>query len=91
VNRLEGKIAVVTGGSSGIGLATARLFSAEGAFVFIAGRRQGELNEAVALIGPLAMAVQCDISNSKDLDQLFEKIKAQKRAARDCFIIHWFQ
>jgi NAD(P)-dependent dehydrogenase (short-subunit alcohol dehydrogenase family) len=78
MDRLKGKVALVTGGSSGIGLATAKLFAAEGAFVFIAGRRQEELDSAAATIGQSAIAVRCDIANLADLDRLFEQIKAKK-------------
>lgn len=77
-NRLEGRIALVTGGNSGIGLATAQRFAKEGAFVFITGRRQAELDAAVKLIGPNAMGVQGDVSNLSDLDRLFATIKERK-------------
>lgn len=69
---LENKIAVVTGGSSGIGLATAKRFVDEGAYVFIAGRRQDELDKAVAAIGTSVTAVKADISKLGDLDRLYE-------------------
>jgi NAD(P)-dependent dehydrogenase (short-subunit alcohol dehydrogenase family) len=75
---LHGKIAVVTGGSSGIGLAIARRFAAEGAHVFLTGRRQGELDRARALIGNNATAVCGDASNLADLDALFSAVKAEK-------------
>ena len=68
MNKLEGKVAVITGGSSGIGLATAKRFVAEGAYVFITGRRQSELNEAVRDIGKNVTDVQGDVSNLADLD-----------------------
>jgi NAD(P)-dependent dehydrogenase (short-subunit alcohol dehydrogenase family) len=71
---LEGKIALITGGSSGIGLATAQRFVKEGATVYIVGRRQRELDEAVALIGPNATAVRGDASSISDLDRIFEVI-----------------
>lgn len=74
-NKLEGKIALVTGGNSGIGLATARRFAAEGAYVFVTGRRKKELDEAVALIGPNAYGIQSDVSNLADLDRVFSTIK----------------
>lgn len=77
MNKFEGKIAVVTGGSTGIGLATAKLFAAEGAQVFITGRRQAELDAAVDAIGPNAVAVQADSSNNADLDKLVETIRAR--------------
>jgi NAD(P)-dependent dehydrogenase (short-subunit alcohol dehydrogenase family) len=76
--RLEGKIALVTGGNSGIGLATAQRFAKEGAFVFITGRRQEELHKAVAIIGSQAEAVRADVSNMADLDRLFAHIEKQK-------------
>lgn len=69
---LTNKIAVVTGGSSGIGLATAKRFAEEGAHVFIAGRRQAELDKAVMEIGENVTAVQADISKLDDLDRLYE-------------------
>jgi NAD(P)-dependent dehydrogenase (short-subunit alcohol dehydrogenase family) len=72
--KLEGKTALVTGGSSGIGLAIAQRFAAEGAQVFITGRRQAQLDEAVALIGDRAQAVQGDVTNSQDLERLFDVI-----------------
>jgi NAD(P)-dependent dehydrogenase (short-subunit alcohol dehydrogenase family) len=78
MGRLEGKIAVVTGASSGIGRATARLFAAEGAFVFITGRRQDELDAAVAEIGVNAVGIRGDIANLTDLDHLFGRIKTEK-------------
>jgi len=67
---LEGKVAVITGGNSGIGFATAKRFVAEGAYVFITGRRQSELNEAVSDIGKNVTAVHGDVSNLADLDRL---------------------
>ncbi|RXH09357.1 SDR family oxidoreductase [Bradyrhizobium guangzhouense] len=77
-NRLAGKIALVTGGSSGIGLATAKLFVAEGAFVFITGRRQEELDVASAALGPNAMAIQGDIARIPDIDRTIEMIRSRK-------------
>jgi NAD(P)-dependent dehydrogenase (short-subunit alcohol dehydrogenase family) len=76
--RLDGKIAVITGGSSGIGLATAQRFVDEGAYVFITGRRQSELDTAVHQIGKNITAVQGDVSNLKDLDRLYDTVKQQK-------------
>jgi NAD(P)-dependent dehydrogenase (short-subunit alcohol dehydrogenase family) len=73
--KLTGKIALITGGSSGLGFATAQHFIAEGAQVFITGRRQAELDEAVQQLGTNATGVQGDISNAEDLDRLFETIK----------------
>src|SRR6201981_554716 len=76
--RLEGKIAVITGGSSGIGLATAKRFVKEGASVFITGRRQAELNKAAAEIGSNVTAVQGDVANPSDLDRLYQTVAAEK-------------
>ncbi len=76
--KLEGKVAVITGGNSGMGLATAQLFVAEGAHVFITGRRQAELDKAVAQIGKNVTAVQGDVSNLADLDRLYATVKQQK-------------
>jgi NAD(P)-dependent dehydrogenase (short-subunit alcohol dehydrogenase family) len=76
--KLEGKVAVITGGNSGIGLATARRFVAEGAHVFITGRRQAELEEAVTQIGKHVTGVQGDVSNLTDLDRLFATVKQQQ-------------
>jgi len=64
MSRLEGKIAVITGGSSGIGLATARRFVEEGAYVYITGRRQSELDKAVKLIGREIAVVSANVNNS---------------------------
>jgi NAD(P)-dependent dehydrogenase (short-subunit alcohol dehydrogenase family) len=75
--KLEGKIAIVTGGTSGIGLATAKRFVAEGAHVFITGRRQAELDKAAAEIGPNAVAVRADSSNLADLDRLHDRVKTE--------------
>lgn len=75
--RLAGKIALVTGGSSGLGFATARLFADEGATVFITGRRQEELDRAVSHIGNGAIGVQGDIASIADLDRLYDVIRAQ--------------
>jgi NAD(P)-dependent dehydrogenase (short-subunit alcohol dehydrogenase family) len=73
--KLEGKIAVVTGGNSGIGLATAKRFVAEGAHVYITGRRQEELDAAVKSIGKNVTAVQGDVAKLADLDRLYDTIK----------------
>ena len=78
MNKLEGKIALVTGGNSGIGLATAKLFVNEGAHVFITGRRDQELAAAVKEIGRNVTGVQGDVSNLGDLDRLFAQIKREK-------------
>lgn len=72
--KLEGKTVVITGGTEGIGLATARLFVKEGAHVFITGRRQKELDEAVKAIGTNISGVQGDVAKSADLDCLYETI-----------------
>jgi len=76
--KLNGKIALVTGGSSGIGLATAKQFIEEGAFVYITGRRQAELDSAARSLGNQASAVRADASNLSDLDSLYEQIKQDK-------------
>jgi len=73
--RLAGKVAVVTGGSTGIGLATAKRFAAEGAQVFITGRRQAELDEAAAAIGHEAIGIQADSTNMSDLNRLYAQVK----------------
>ncbi len=78
MSKLEGKVAVITGGNSGIGLATAQRFVAEGAYVFITGRRQDELDAAVKQIGRNVSAVQGDVSNLADLDRLYITVKQQK-------------
>jgi NAD(P)-dependent dehydrogenase (short-subunit alcohol dehydrogenase family) len=78
MKKLEGKIALVTGGNSGIGLATAKQFVAEGAYVYITGRRQVELDAAVEAIGKNVTAVQSDVSNLADLDRLFATIKQEQ-------------
>jgi NAD(P)-dependent dehydrogenase (short-subunit alcohol dehydrogenase family) len=75
---LTGKVAVITGGNSGIGLATAKRFVAEGAFVFITGRRQSELDKAVAEIGSNVAAVQGDVSKLEDIDRLYKEVAAKK-------------
>jgi NAD(P)-dependent dehydrogenase (short-subunit alcohol dehydrogenase family) len=76
--KLEGKVAVITGGNSGIGLATARRFVSEGAHVFITGRRQAELDEAVRQIGRHVTGLQGDVSNLADLDRLLATVKRQQ-------------
>jgi NAD(P)-dependent dehydrogenase (short-subunit alcohol dehydrogenase family) len=75
---LQGKVAVITGGSSGIGLATAEHFVSEGAFVFITGRRQEELDKAAKEIGKNSVAVRCDVSKLEDLDHLYKEVAARK-------------
>ena len=79
MKKLEGKVAVITGGNSGIGLATAQRFVSEGAYVFITGRRQSELDAAVKQIGKNNVSgVQGDVSNLADLDRLYATVKEQK-------------
>lgn len=78
MKKLDNKVAVITGGTSGMGLATAKRFVAEGAHVFIMGRRQRELDAAVKDIGTQVTGVQGDIANLADLDRLYEIVKAQK-------------
>jgi NAD(P)-dependent dehydrogenase (short-subunit alcohol dehydrogenase family) len=77
-NKLEGKTAVITGGTSGLGLATAKRFVAEGAYVFITGRRPKELDEAVKSAGRNVTGVQGDIANLADLDRLYGEVKRRK-------------
>ena len=78
MSRLQNKVAVVTGGSSGIGLATAKRFVEEGAFVYITGRRQTELDKAVSEIGHNVTAIQSDVSNFTDLDRLYARVGEEK-------------
>ena len=78
MGKLEGKIALITGGNSGIGLATAKQFVNEGAYVFITGRRQPELAAAIKEIGRNVTGIQGDVSNLNDLDRLFAQIKREK-------------
>ncbi len=78
MGKLEGKIALITGGNSGIGLATAKQFVNEGAYVFLTGRRDPELAAAVQAIGRQVTGVQGDVSNLGDLDRLFARIKREK-------------
>ena len=73
--KLEGKVAVITGGNSGIGLATAKRFAAEGAKVVITGRRQAELDKAVREIGEGVLGVRGDVANLADLDRLYKTVK----------------
>ena len=79
MKRLEGKVVVITGGSSGIGLATAQRVVEEGAYVFITGRRQGGLEAAVNQIGKNHVTgVQGDVANLEDLDRLYATVREQK-------------
>jgi NAD(P)-dependent dehydrogenase (short-subunit alcohol dehydrogenase family) len=77
-NKLEGKIAVITGGNSGIGLATAKRLVSEGSYVFITGRRQKELDVALSEIGKNVVGIQGDVSNLEDLDRLYNTVRDQK-------------
>src|SRR5438445_1516437 len=77
-NKLKDKIALITGGTEGIGLAAAKLFVKEGAYVFITGRRQKELDEAVKAIGSNVSGIQGDIAKLADLDRLYETIAEMK-------------
>jgi NAD(P)-dependent dehydrogenase (short-subunit alcohol dehydrogenase family) len=79
LGKLNGKVAVITGGTTGIGLAAAKLFVREGAYVFITGRRQQELDEAVKAIGSNVTGVQGDVSKLADLDRLYETVRAHGR------------
>ena len=79
MKKLDGKVAVITGGSSGIGLATAKRFVEEGAYVFIMGRRQSELDKAEVEIGKNVTTVRGDVSKLEDLDALYKKVAAEKK------------
>src|SRR3954447_17451339 len=96
MGKLEGKVALITGGNSGIGLATAKQFMNEGAYVFITGRRDSELTSAVKKIGKNVTGIQGDVSNLDDLDNLFAQIKQEKGILDIVFanagiaaILHW--
>ena len=78
--KLQGKIAVITGGTSGIGLATAKLFVKEGAYVFITGRREKELDAAVQAIGRNVTGVQGDVTRLADLDRLYEPSRLREES-----------
>src|SRR5438874_6658903 len=78
MGKLDGKIALITGGNSGIGLATAKQFVREGAYVFITGRRDAELAAGVKEIGKNVTGIQGDVANLSDLDRLFAQIKQEK-------------
>src|SRR5277367_1704700 len=78
MGKLQGKAAVITGGTEGIGFATAQLFVNEGAYVFITGRRQKELDEAVKVIGRNVTGVQGDVARLADLDRLYEVVAKVK-------------
>jgi NAD(P)-dependent dehydrogenase (short-subunit alcohol dehydrogenase family) len=79
MGKLQGKMAVITGGTTGIGFASAKLFVKEGAYVFITGRRQKELDDAVHAIGSNVTGVQGDIAKPADLDRLYERVKKMGR------------
>ncbi|MFG2629394.1 glucose 1-dehydrogenase [Streptomyces sp. NPDC048473] len=79
MGKLQGKVAIITGGTTGIGLATAKLFVREGAYVFITGRRQKELDEGVQAIGGNVSGVQGDVAELADLDRLYETVKLKGR------------
>ena len=83
MGKLDGKIALITGGNSGIGLATAQQFVNEGAYVFITGRRAAELAAAVKTIGSNVTGVQGDVSNLGDLDRLFAQINRDQGKLED--------
>jgi len=78
MGKLEGKVAVITAATSGMALATAKLFVEEGAYVFITGRRQDKLDDAIKLIGKNVTGVQGDASNLADLDRLYDTVKKEK-------------
>src|ERR1700747_171996 len=79
MGKLQGKVAVITGGTTGIGLASAKLFVKEGAYVFITGRRQKELDEAVQAIASNVTGIQGDVAKLTDLDRLYEAVKPKGR------------
>ena len=86
MGKLDGKVAVITGGTSGMALATAQVFVEEGAYVFITGRRQEKVDEAVKLIGRNVTGVQGDAANLGDLDRLFETVKREKGSLDVLFV-----
>ena len=84
MGKLEGKVAVITGGSSGMALASAKRFVEEGAYVFITGRRQEALDEAVRLIARNVTGVRGDAANLDDLDRLFDTVKRERARSTCC-------
>jgi NAD(P)-dependent dehydrogenase (short-subunit alcohol dehydrogenase family) len=86
MNKLQRKMTVITGGTTGIGFATAKRFVDEGAFVFITGRRQKELDEAVEAIGSNVIGVRGDVSRLQDLDRLYETVKAKGKGTIDVLV-----
>ncbi len=86
MGKLSGKVAVITGATSGLALASAKLFVAEGAYVFITGRRQDALDDAVAQIGRNVTGVQGDAANLADLDRLFETVRREKGSVDVLFV-----
>ena len=84
MGKLDGKVALITGGNSGIGLATAKRFVLEGAYVFITGRTQAKLDEAVKQVGSNVTGVQGDVSKLADLDRLYEQIRKKKASSMFC-------
>jgi NAD(P)-dependent dehydrogenase (short-subunit alcohol dehydrogenase family) len=86
MNKLQRKMAVITGGTTGIGFATAKRFVDEGAFVLITGRRQKELDEAVKAIGSNVIGVRGDVSRLQDLDRLYETVKAKGKGTIDVLV-----
>ena len=84
MGKLQGKIALVTGGTSGIGLATAKRFVSEGAYVFVTGRREAELAAAIKEVGHNVTAIRGDVSNLGDLDQLSRRSGSRKPLSTSC-------
>jgi NAD(P)-dependent dehydrogenase (short-subunit alcohol dehydrogenase family) len=90
MGKIDGKIAVITAATSGMALATAKLFVEEGAYVFIAGRRQDKLDEAVRLIGSHVTGVQGDASITGDLDRLYETVKRERATSTSSLRVQGF-